>query len=323
MIRSIDMRSCGAAALLAMAFASGGNATAYQNTPMIKPAQLSSAERTELADLMAQQMELTLKGMKPAEGQLFPTKVIARFDDEGKMLLVELGRRFVVRPDGDTVSDVAVQDQLNMLLSSLSATITEVNYGGIKYLFDGMDVYHYYPELLPRKKGPTSSQQTLPYPPPYFPPPVYEEDPRMTIPTPPFPPIAYVPPSVAINPGHGLYKLYDAGTLNPKYRWTTQRGAHNGVIEDEITPIYAEELRRWFTARSPSLDTFSTRSTSSEVHAQSTQESGITHLWPDMGAKYHVEQLYPVTNGSLGRHLEDQQRSGSVKGHQLTRAVRR
>lgn len=98
---------------------------------------------------------------------------------------------------------------------------------------------------------------------------------------------------MAINPGHGLYKLYDSGRFNPNYHWAKQREPSNGIVEDDVTPLYATELKRWFAERSREVDATSTRSISTQAHAQSTQESGVTYLWTDMGAKYHVEQLYP------------------------------
>lgn len=260
---------------------------------MIHPSLLGPSERAELESVMAEDIELTLKGMKPVEGQLFPAGVSARFDAEGKTLLVEMGRRFVVKTDGTTVSDVEVQDQLHALTSVLSSTIPEVSYEGIEYLFEGKEIVDYYPELRKREKKSSGETSTYPSFPPYIPPPVNGDPSRMYIPPQPYPTQAYTPPSVAINPGHGLYKLYGAGTLNPNYRWTAQRDRSNGVLEDEITPEYAAELKHWFAGRSPAFDTFLTRSTSSQVHTQSTQESASTHLWSDMGVKYRVEQLYP------------------------------
>lgn len=291
MSRSTSMRRKALAAVLAVTLVLAGDIVAGSD-PMIRPAQLSSTERAELEALMAEHIQLTLKVIKPAEGQEFPAKVVVRFDTEGNMLLVELGRRFVLKPDG-TLNGAYVPDQLHMLTAVMDTVVTEVKYVGIDYLFDGKNIVYYYPELRQKTKGTASDQQESAYPPfpPYVPPPVYEDPNRMYVPPQPYP-IATLP-SIAINPGHGLYKLYDSGTLNPNYHWTTQRDRSNGVLEDEITPVYASELKQWLTERSSGFDTFFTRSTSSEVHTQSTQESGSPHLWSEMGAKYHVEQQYP------------------------------
>ncbi|MDI9239411.1 N-acetylmuramoyl-L-alanine amidase [Lysobacter sp. LF1] len=280
--------------LLTVAVLLGGSAHAEQAPPMIRPAELSSSERAELEAMMAEHIQLTLKEMKPAEGQEFPAKVVVRFDPEGNMLMVELGRRFVLKPDG-TLNGAYVPDQLHMLTAVMDTMVAEVKYVGINYLFDGKNIVYYYPDLKPRAKKASSTQQDSSYPPfpPYIPPPVNDDPSRMYLPPQPYPLVAYNPPSVAINPGHGLYKLYSAGTLDPNYRWTTQRDPSNGLVEDEITPLYATEVKQWFSERSPGIDTFSTRSTSPLVHEQSTRESGSTHLWTDIGAKYHVEQLYP------------------------------
>lgn len=286
MSRSTGMRRKAMAAAFAVTLALAGNVVAGSD-PMIRPAQLSTTERAELEAMMAEHIQLTLKVMKPAEGQEFPAKVIVRFDPEGNMLLVELGRRFVLKPDG-TLNGAYVPDQLHMLTAVMDTMVTEVKYVGIDYLFDGKDIVYYYPELRKRTKKATSAQQDTAYPPfpPYVPPPVYGDPDRMYVPPQPYPTATL--PSIAINPGHGLYKLYDSGTLNHNYHWTTQRDRSNGVLEDEITPVYASELRQWLTERSSGFDTFFTRSISSQLHTQSTQESGNTHLWSDMGAKYHV-----------------------------------
>lgn len=282
-------------ALLMATLALGGMAIAEQN-PMIQPTLLSSSERTELESVIAEHVQMTLTNMKAAEGQVFPAKVTAKFDTEGG-ILIELGRRFVLKPDG-SLNEAYVPDQLSMIDAVIYTMVPEVKLGGLsggtKYRFGGQDITYYYPELRQRRKKSTTQADTSPLPfPPYTPPPVADDPSRMYVPTQPSPTINYTPPSVAINPGHGLYKLYNIGTLNSNYRWTTQRSPANGVLEDEITPVYATELRQWFTARSPGISTFSSRSTSPQVHEQSTQESGSTHLWSDMGAKYQVEQLFP------------------------------
>lgn len=278
-----------ASALVVALFSSA--AVLAQSTYRIVPANLSSTERAELEAIMAEHIQLTLKGMKPQEGQLFPPKVTAKFDGDG-MLLIELGRRFIVKPDGTLVSDVQLADQLHGFTAVIGTVAPEVKYKGIEYLFDGKNADNYYPDVFSSIHTNAAPEAYPPFP-PYVPPPVYDDPGRMYVPPQHYPIGTYNPPSVAINPGHGLYKLYNAGTLNPNYRWAKQRPESNGIVEDDITPIYATELERWFSERSPGIDTFSTRSTSNEVHTQSTQESGITYRWSDMGAKYNVEQIYP------------------------------
>lgn len=278
------------ACALAVALSSG-TASSAESTHRIIPANLSSTERAELEAIMAEHIQLTLKGMKPLEGQLFPTKVTAKFGGDG-MLLIELGRRFIVKPDGTLVGDVEVADQLHGFTAVLGTVAPEVKYEGVKYLFDGKNADAYYPEYFPNSRANALPDAYPPFP-PYIPPPVYDDPGRMYVPPQPYPIGTYNPPSVAINPGHGLYKLYNSGTLNPAYHWAKQRDPSNGIVEDDITPTYATELNRWLSERSPGFNTFFTRSTSNEIHTQSTQESGSTYRWSDMAAKYNVELLYP------------------------------
>jgi len=168
-------------ALLMATLALGGMAIAEQK-PMIQPTLLSSSERVALEAMMAEHIQLTLKGMTPDEGQLFPVKVIAKFDAHG-MLLVELGRRFVVKPDGNLVSGVELQDQLEALDGVMGSMVTEVKYEGIDYLFEGKNILYYFPELDPGK-GVKAQPGALSFP-PYLPPPVYGDPARAYIPSQP------------------------------------------------------------------------------------------------------------------------------------------
>lgn len=277
--------------------------------PMIIPAQLSNSEQAELEALIAEHVQMTLSSMKPAEGQLFPTKVTATFPQDGGVV-VELGRRFVLKADG-TLNGAYVPDQLNMIDAVIYTMIAEVElggiYGGIKYRFDGHDITYYYPELRPRTKETTTRADTT-YPPfpPYFPPPVNDDPSRMYVPTQPYPTAGYTPPRVALNPGHGLYKLYNTGTLNPNYRWTTARSGqrrlggqdHTGLRQRVAAMVYSTQSGHRYL-----LYSLHVSPGSRSEHTGVRQYSLLDRYERQVPCGTTVSG----TNGSLGRHVKDRQ----------------
>lgn len=89
-----------------------------------------------------------------------------------------------------------------------------------------------------------------------------------------------LPGPVVVSAGHGWY-------FHHQYRdWRAQRDPSNGIIEDEITPGYADELRHWLMTRS-SVDVSRARSRAADSHEASLQ------AWWRMAARYRFQASFP------------------------------
>lgn len=87
------------------------------------------------------------------------------------------------------------------------------------------------------------------------------------------------PAMVVVSAGHGLYYHHSFKD------WRPQRGIHNGITEDYITPIYANELAAQL--RLQGLETAFTRSTADNDHEPSKSP------WRKVSARYYLQSLYP------------------------------
>ncbi len=83
-----------------------------------------------------------------------------------------------------------------------------------------------------------------------------------------------------VSAGHGYYRRL------VKDIWTTQREQTNGVLEDLITPSYAEDLKFWMESRSQ-MPVHRPRSGSEAMHPSSKQP------WWQMAGRYSLESQYP------------------------------
>ncbi|MET0505745.1 MAG: N-acetylmuramoyl-L-alanine amidase, partial [Luteibacter sp.] len=86
-------------------------------------------------------------------------------------------------------------------------------------------------------------------------------------------------PRIVVAAGHGVY-------FHAKYKWTTQRQKVNGILEDDITQIFAREL----SAASEGNGADPIRLRGGEV--------GLLHepsgkLWPSVAARYFLENWRP------------------------------
>ncbi|MCW6026673.1 N-acetylmuramoyl-L-alanine amidase [Stenotrophomonas sp. SRS1] len=89
-----------------------------------------------------------------------------------------------------------------------------------------------------------------------------------------------LPGPVVVSAGHGWY-------FHHRFRdWRAQRDPSDGIIEDEITPGYADELRHWLMTRS-SVDVRTARSRAADSHEGSLQ------AWWRMAARYRFQASFP------------------------------
>lgn len=124
-----------------------------------------------------------------------------------------------------------------------------LTYVGIEFLINGKGILHYYPDPVGKRREVSPTVQ--------------------------------VTPTVVVAAGHGVYLNYDSLT------WRTQRDPSNGITEDFLTPLYANELTRWIRDRSQVLVRNDVRSSSLELYGRNQRP------WTEMAARYHLRDQYP------------------------------
>lgn len=145
----------------------------------------------------------------------------------------------------------AWEDQTQLIDNSVYALIGDkIEYGGMKYLIDGQDVIEYFPEEKLLAKAEFSTRQEI-------------------------------VPTVALSAGHGIYYHYSLRA------WTAQRDQSNGIVEDFITPQYANELENWLQERSQVTVRNDMRSANLELHEPSLEP------WWKVSARYYLQQQLP------------------------------
>ncbi|WP_312252396.1 N-acetylmuramoyl-L-alanine amidase [Stenotrophomonas sp.] len=86
--------------------------------------------------------------------------------------------------------------------------------------------------------------------------------------------------SVLVSASHGLLRVH------PGLEWKFQRPESNGLLEDLVTPAYAEELQVLLQERG-GLVVHQARRDSGAIHPESERP------WPQMSARYHLKDLLP------------------------------
>jgi hypothetical protein len=157
--------------------------------------------------------------------------VRAAVDAESGIVTIDLGKEYLPRNSVVEIEDF--QHSLGIEAQELLRGV--VQYKGLQLLFEGRDIFYYFPEEAPKPRKSATS----------------------------IAPVTTGP--LVVNAGHGLYYNYE-GTG----RWTPQREEHFGVTEDYVTPLYASELGEWLFERSGETPIY-TRSYSVDLHIPSFQ----------------------------------------------------
>lgn len=224
-------------------------------------AKLSQAQRTELEAMLKTEIQRVVNKQKRVEGQ---TKNITvrgvrfkpRTGTEGLLLVIDLSKGYVPRHFGGG----EMEDLLHEISSTAHDLLLDViPLGGTEILYDGKDIYHYFPEELhnlPPKKNSTAV-------------PAAEAAALAT------------EAKVVVDAGHGAYFNYEYND------WRPHIDPVNGITEDYVTPGYASELKTWLNARSATATISLPRSTATTTHAPSGKP------WWQLGARYHLQVLYP------------------------------
>ncbi|UPG89540.1 N-acetylmuramoyl-L-alanine amidase [Luteibacter aegosomaticola] len=113
---------------------------------------------------------------------------------------------------------------------------------------------------------------------------------------------------VVLTGGHGFY--YNHG----QKRWTSQRDVVNGVLEDDITQLMANELESHLATKRIQVTNLR-RLKAGSPHQESGQE------WWRLGVRYHIESLYPdlrdVWNSSPNAKYATRERDEDLRSRPL------
>ncbi|MBB1087813.1 N-acetylmuramoyl-L-alanine amidase [Lysobacter sp. SG-8] len=235
---------------------------------------MKQTERAQLERMLKAELQGTVDRQKRIEGQgMHPLVLSSRFEHRDEFgtganapwLIVDMGKGYLprnsdynrgVRYIGADFEDA--MSAISMAAHELLRDVVKIN--GVEILFEGRDIYHYYPEEAPPERLRSYQPDTN----------------RFT-----------TNGTVVVAAGHGVYLHYDSACGTP---WCPQRDQHNGIVEDFITPAYADELSHWLIERShETLGAIARpRSQSPELHTASG------HPWWQMGARYALEAAFPT-----------------------------
>lgn len=226
------------------------NVGAFPAPPPVPVAVLTDAERLELESALSARAYMIVQKQERMDGQGSIGVPVVRFADRGGRLVVDLGAGYVPSINGGELEDhlMEIANTLTFQLESL------VPVKGVRFLFDGHDIFHYFPD------------DWRPIPPQRAPKVGLDGRPQAT--------------RVLISAGHGLY-------YHRTYKdWRPARAESYGVTEDFITPLMASDLATYLNAYSDAT-TMQVRSEEQSIHAESNQS------WWKVSARYYLKERYP------------------------------
>ena len=224
-------------------------AKAQQSKPALSApmSRLSLQQRRQLEVLLTEEVQKKVNHQKRIAGQGRDVRVRVTLDPKRSMVIADFSKNFLPSANGGEWEKIT-QEIDNAIYYFLG---DDISYAGTEFLIEGKSILEYYPDKLPVTPRKSTSQ--------------------------PF----RVTPTVAVAAGHGYY--FNHGSLS----WRTQRDPHNGIIEDFLTPSYANELASWLQQRSQVAVRNDVRSASLELHGRTG------YPWVQMAARYHLRDYYP------------------------------
>ena len=115
---------------------------------------------------------------------------------------------------------------------------------------------------------------------------------------------------VVVSASHGLFRELD--TSGNFVRWRFARSSLNGIIEDTLTPDYADELVALLNSPRYNMLTELARNNTQlpYVPPKGTDYTDPSEVWRSMGARYHLQSILPKKPAiwaSSGRDQEEGQ----------------
>ena len=211
---------------------------------------LRVGQRKKLEAMLTREVQQTVNKMGRLDGQKRNVSVYAKVDQEKDKVYLYFDIGFLPKINGGEWEDQsgAIDNLLYYLLSD------HFVFRGTRFLFDGKEIEYYYPDptIKGEKKvlGPIGRKTETPL--------------------------------VVVSPGHGWYYNYE------KNAWALQRDPYNGVTEDLLTPVYADELAGLLAARSLVSVENDVRSHRQDMFPRAQKP------WNQMAARYNLQDRFPL-----------------------------
>ncbi|MEG2805846.1 N-acetylmuramoyl-L-alanine amidase [Stenotrophomonas sp.] len=234
----------------------------------------------ELDTRLTQRARYSLERMPLVDGQSRPRHVSASMDIAKGVITVRLDRSFLPADYGP-----AFEDQRSIINNGLiheAEQFAPVN--AVKYLYDGKDVDHYFPEIKAaddaareagerRRQGGGGAGMAF------------------------------------VAAGHGYFLSHRTNA------WVTTRDEHHGVNEGLLTPLYAAELKGLVEARSHMPVVRPRVQDAGPIH----EDSGFE--WWTMAARYAIARQYPgetsIWNTYAGSTLWDREEREDINSRPM------
>ncbi|MBA8681178.1 N-acetylmuramoyl-L-alanine amidase family protein [Stenotrophomonas tumulicola] len=221
-----------------------------RNGPPTTPVDVrASPQDLELDALLSAEARRVMQGVVRLEGQSTSGAVNATMNLATRDIVVDFSREFLPHE-----AEAPFEDQLDEFRHALmAASAPFLAAARVQYRFDGRDLFFYFPKLQEEDAHGREAEAAR---------------------------FGSGAGSAMVSAGHGYYRRL------VKDIWVTQRDPRNGVLEDLITPLYAEELKGWLESRSQ-MPVFRPRTTSTDIHESSGR------AWWEVAGRYHLEAQYP------------------------------
>lgn len=194
---------------------------------------LTLAQRDEIEEVLTGIAQDIVSNQERMDGQGIISSPVVRFSEDGKSLIVDLGKGYVPKINGGELED-RLREIETPLTFHMEAIFPVYK---VEFLFGGRDIYYYFPEDW----RPAPSQ--------------WRQEPRS----------GQLRPhtnSVLVSAGHGIY--FHRGYKD----WRAAREPANGVTEDFITPVMSADLATYLNDRSE-VESVLVRSQALVTHAES------------------------------------------------------
>lgn len=209
----------------------------------------ASAQDHELDALLSAEAQRVMQDVVRLEGQSTSGTVNATMNLATRDIVVDFSREFLPHE-----ADAPFEDQLDEFRHALmAASAPFLAAASVQYRFDGKDIFFYFPRLQEEDDRARNAEAAR---------------------------FGSGAGAAMVSAGHGYYHRL------AKDIWVAQRDPENGVLEDLITPLYAEELKAWVESRSQ-MPVYRPRTTSTEIHESSGK------AWWQVAGRYHLQAQYP------------------------------
>lgn len=244
-----------------------GAAIAAASIVVLAPAHAAVVEPlrlerdVELDTLLTQRARYSLERIPLVDGQSRSRQVSASMDIAAGVITVRLDRSFVPEDYGPSFEDQrsVINNGLIHEAEKFAPVVT------VKYLYDGKDIYHYFPEIKAADDAAREAGQRW----------------RRA---------GGGSGMAFVAAGHGYFLSHRTNS------WVSSRDEHHGVNEGLLTPLYASELKALLEVRSRMPVIRPRVQDAGLIHPESGFE------WWTMAARYAIAHQYPTETAIWNTH---------------------